>query len=494
MKEDIIKPPRTVKSVIHNEETLQPPGTFKKERKKKKKKRVRFTKKPPPPPSNPPPMTVRSLVQNAMRQRLEPSVPSQRFDPSSPFQIKGRPIVKKTPAPPPPRRRQSNLKTPVTQKTPAPPPPRRRPSNLKTPAPPPPRRPGVSETVENVVVVREEKKAEASVTEQKLRTRNEELRAELEKRRRELEQSNRKLLEHTQESSKLLQGLRDRLEEARLDMKCEAEKETNELRVRIESMSESHEREIRTREDELKALREELETCKCELETCKCELTRSQEASSLKLKSVAEELESCKSKLERTREMSRLELKSVREELTCSRAESKRLYSEIESLQKCAHEEKQQLRHKSRVLLVSHLAASRARRRRRLCSQKQSTTTTTETHPKWWYKIQETAREDSLKYLQERKNEIMKCSEVKRDDTQEEQRSISALRSAVRTVLQRRTQCRDAVLSLSEEDQNQAKLLRKRTSRLDSRLKAVMKRLRRGGDSSSSPMGLRGMR
>ena len=104
----------------------------------------------------------------------------------------------------------------------------------------------MSETVENVVVVREEKKAEASVTEQKLRTRNEELCGELEKRRRELEQSNRKLLEHTQESSKLLQGLRDRLEEARLDMKREVEAETNELRVKIKSMSESHEREIRT--------------------------------------------------------------------------------------------------------------------------------------------------------------------------------------------------------------------------------------------------------
>ena len=139
-----------------------------------------------------------------------------------------------------------------------------------------------------------------------------------------------------------------------------------------------------------------------ELETCKLTLTRSQETSRDELRRLAEELESCKSE-------SSLELKSVREELTCARAESKRLYSEIDRLQTCAREEKLQLRHRSRVLLVSHLAASRARR---LCSRKQSTKTTEdEAYPKWWCKIQETAREDSRKYLEERKNQ-MKCSKI----------------------------------------------------------------------------------
>ena len=168
MKEDI-KPPRTEKNVMnsvkdHNEVIQQPPGTFKKERKKKKKQsEVHETTTSTTFGSSS--SSDDSVCTERNATTFGTSVPSQRFDPS-PFQIKGRPIVKKTPAPPPPRRRISNL---------------------KTPAPPPPRRPVVSKTVENLVP------EEPSVTEQKLRTRNEELCGELEKRRRELEQSNRKL-------------------------------------------------------------------------------------------------------------------------------------------------------------------------------------------------------------------------------------------------------------------------------------------------------------
>ena len=187
---------------------------------------------------------------------------------------------------------------------------------------------------------------------------------------------------------------------------------------------------------------------------CKSELACARNSSSLELKSLREELNMCKSELVRTRETSN-------KELTRAREDSKRLYSEIDRLENLLRENKEQQHHKSRLLLVSYLAASRARRR---CRRKQNTNDE-KVYPNWWCKIQEVAREDSLKYLEETKKKNQGQEEQEpsccEQEKLNEQRPISALRSAVRTVLQRRTECRDAVLNLSDNDQNHAKMLRK---------------------------------
>jgi len=466
---------------------------------------VRFKKQPPPPPLIPPPptstttttihkekpFTVRSLVQKAIQHRLEPSLPSQRFDPSSPFQLKGRAIVKKnyrTPAPPPPhrqRRQQSNLKTPAPPppklgvKTPAPPPPKRQ--QVKTPAPPPPK---------------EEKKQEQNL----LREQNNQLRSELERRRQELEQSNRKLLEHTQESSKLLQGLRDRLEEARLDIAREAEQETSELREQIATLRASHEEEMREQEEKLKLLREQLKLSVEASTNFQSDMVKLKNVQKGELETRDNELNSLREELRAVRvnfqETSSIELKSLREELGSSLELNKRLCSEIERLKRSHKERDESERYKARMLLVSHGAARVARRR---CLRRSTATQKPEVNiPQWWCKIQEQARQDSCQYLQENNNQedrstsphpiaalrstvravLQRQEEYAAEESRETTRPISALRTAVRSVLQRRTQCRDAVLNLFNEDADHAQTLRKRTSQLDSRLKAVMKKLK----------------